>query len=154
MHHHRSEARRGIWALRSVEPELGSLETAIDRALTDLLRGREVAHHVEVNGRARPLPSDLAQNLLRICQEASTNAVSHAAPSRIDVTVEFENESISLAVRDDGAGFDPDRVPRGHFGIDIMRERARRFGGKLMLDSAPGRGCIVTAAVPYSEGPS
>jgi signal transduction histidine kinase/ligand-binding sensor domain-containing protein len=154
VHHYRTEARRVIWDLRSVEPELGSLETAIDRALTDLLRGRDVVHHVEVNGRIRSLPSDLAQNLLRICQEASTNAVSHAAPSRIDVTVQFENESISLAVRDDGVGFDPDRVRRGHFGIDIMRERARRFGGKLTLESAPGRGCIVTAAVPYGEGSS
>jgi signal transduction histidine kinase/ligand-binding sensor domain-containing protein len=154
VHHYRAEARRVIWDLRSVEPELESLETAIDRALTDLLRGRDVAHQVQVNGRTRQLPPDLAQNLLRICQEASTNAVFHAAPSRIDVTLRFEDEAISLAVRDDGSGFDPERVPRGHFGIDIMRERARRFGGQLELDSAPGRGCIVTVAAPYAEASS
>jgi signal transduction histidine kinase len=151
VHHYRAEARRVIWDLRSVEPAMESLATAIDRSLNDLLRSHEVSHNIEVSGRIRPLPPDLAQNLLRICQEASANAMSHGAPSRIDVRLTYDAESISVAVQDDGRGFDPALVPRSHFGIEIMRERARRFGGELSLESAPGHGCRVLAQVPQPE---
>jgi signal transduction histidine kinase len=59
-----------------------------------------------------------------------------------------------MTVRDDGAGFEPERLPPGHFGIEIMRERARRIGGTLEIVSHPGAGTSVSVTAPYSGSPA
>lgn len=148
VHHYRAEARRVIWDLRHDAPEPTSLDTAIRGALQQLTGERGIASHVAVEGTTRPLPGDLAQNLLRICQEAAANAVSHGQPSRIDVTLHYDAAAVAVTVRDDGRGFDPRAVSPGHFGLDIMRERARRFGGELHVDSTAGSGTVISAAIP------
>jgi signal transduction histidine kinase len=86
--------------------------------------------------------------LYRIAQEAMQNAVKHARPSRLEVRLAREPEGLSLAVRDDGIGFDPSAAYPGHLGLRSMRERAERLGGTLEILSAPGRGTQVRAHIP------
>ncbi len=154
VHHYRAEARRVIWDLRQNEPEIESLPQAMERALTELTRDRGVHSQLLVEGDAATLAAgDMSQNLLRICQEAVSNAIQHAGASKILVLLRFDRNQVLARVEDDGAGFQPAEVPAGHFGLTIMRERARRFGGELQIHSNPGGGgTVITASLPYANG--
>ncbi|MBP1302783.1 sensor histidine kinase [Curtobacterium sp. 1310] len=98
------------------------------------------------------LPMDVETALLRIAQGAVANAVQHAAPSQVDVTVTVDGREARLTVVDDGVGFDPvtsgdDVSASDSFGLRAMAERVEQFGGRLDVDSAPGRGTTVTAVL-------
>jgi two-component system, NarL family, sensor kinase len=88
--------------------------------------------------------------LFRIAQEAVLNARKHAEASELEISLtrDSSSESIVLAVRDDGCGFDARMPTRGRFGLLTMRERAEACGGSLELSSAPGRGTQLRAVVP------
>jgi signal transduction histidine kinase len=90
--------------------------------------------------------------LLRIGQEAVVNAVRHARPRSVSVSLDFEPAHLTLRVVDDGQGFEPARMPasggNGHYGLTSMRERAEQAGGRLSVESAPGRGTHIEATVP------
>jgi signal transduction histidine kinase len=148
VHHYKAEARRVIWDLRHDTPEPESVVTALRRALQEMMADRGIDWHLTVEGTARTLPGELSQNVLRICQEAASNAVRHAEPSRLDVSLRFPAEHVELTVRDNGRGFDPRQVPPGHFGLQIMQERARRFGGSVHVQSSVGEGTTITAEIP------
>ncbi|MBI4984418.1 MAG: type IV pili methyl-accepting chemotaxis transducer N-terminal domain-containing protein [Rhodocyclales bacterium] len=88
--------------------------------------------------------------VLHIIQEALSNVRKHAGATQVEVTLRGD-AAFSIAVRDDGKGFDPAQVMEdggSHVGIGIMRERAHRIGARLELDAAPGRGTCVTLVLP------
>lgn len=150
--HYRAEARRVIWDLRSNEPELPGLESALAHSIAEMTSHANVESKVEVSGQPVALPGELAQNVLRICQEAVTNALQHGAPSRIRVRLQFAEDRLVAAIEDNGKGFDPSAIPAGHFGLAIVRERARRFGGEIEITTGAGQGTTVTASIPYPAG--
>jgi two-component system, NarL family, sensor kinase len=84
--------------------------------------------------------------LVHVAREAVTNAVKHAAPSAVEVVLEY-GERWRLLVRDDGRGFDFGGAQRG-FGLGSMGAQARALGGRLRVSSAPGLGTIVEATLP------
>ncbi len=87
--------------------------------------------------------------LLRIIQEALTNVRKHAGASRVRVRLELAEGRLRAEVADDGRGFDPGRpAGGGQFGLAVMRERAELAGGRLEVESAPGRGTRVLVEVP------
>ncbi|MBC7499870.1 MAG: sensor histidine kinase [Herminiimonas sp.] len=92
-----------------------------------------------------------AVSLFRMLQEALKNIVSHAKSANMDVTVDYDDSMITLAVSDDGIGFDshPDRLRDTH-GLRKMQERARYLGGTLAIDSKPGQGTRLKINVPKS----
>lgn len=100
-------------------------------------------------------PSDIETACFRVAQEALTNAVRHAAATKIDVTLTVQDDAIELTVRDNGKGFD---VPVAHrhtmagtgFGLLGMAERAQLAGGQLKLDSRPGAGTTMHARFPLT----
>jgi signal transduction histidine kinase len=88
--------------------------------------------------------------LLRIGQEAITNAVRHADAANIRVDLRQESDVIRLRVTDDGRGFDVNAVASAdsaHYGLLGMEERAARLGGRLTITSS-ARGTVVEASVP------
>ena len=95
------------------------------------------------------LPDEHRTCIYRLVQEAVNNAVRHAKARTIEVAVRREREKVSVAVQDDGAGFDT-RTMRG-LGLLGMEERVRRLGGRLKISSEPGRGTLVQAALPVAE---
>lgn len=153
VHHYRAEARRVIWDLRDNRPEGETLPMALKNALRRAVEPRGVQGGVQVHGEPASLPVDLQHNVLRICQEAISNSARHAGASRIDVDLVYEAHQLRAIVRDDGRGFVPDENQMGfagHFGLTVMRERARRHGGDLRIDSRPGQGTEVEVAIPLS----
>lgn len=95
---------------------------------------------------------EVAATLLRIAQEALSNASRHARATRLGVTLTFLGDEVILDIRDDGRGFDPladrARTRTGGFGLDGMRARAERVAGTLTVESEPGHGTAVSARVP------
>ncbi len=87
-----------------------------------------------------PLPPDLQIGLYRIAQEALNNISKHAEATRAEIRFRKRGAAVDLRITDDGRGFDASRTPPGHFGLSIMRERARALGATLRLDSRPGVG--------------
>jgi signal transduction histidine kinase len=97
---------------------------------------------------AKGLAPEASVGLFRIAQEALNNAAKHSSAKRITVQLEETDGELVLSVSDDGKGFDPAQAPRGRWGMTTMRERAEAAGGRLAIESAPGRGTVVRAALP------
>ncbi|HZC79009.1 MAG TPA: histidine kinase, partial [Ktedonobacterales bacterium] len=92
------------------------------------------------------LPTAVKPALYRVAQEALANAARHARAHAISVQLCHRRTGrIVLAVEDDGSGFDPVRIPVGHFGLAMMRERAQGIGATLHVKSRPGTGTRVIA---------
>jgi NO-binding membrane sensor protein with MHYT domain/two-component sensor histidine kinase len=81
-------------------------------------------------------------------REALHNALKYAAGAPVRVELRAGEGQVIAVVRDDGPGFDPLQVPRGHWGLVGMRERAERLGGWAHVTSREGRGTTVTMALP------
>ncbi len=103
------------------------------------------------------LPSLIETALYRIVQEGITNAIRHAAPTRITVRLRQEGTTIYAAVHDDGRGFDAEETMNrpGDRGLGLigMRERVEALGGRLALRSAAGQGTEVAVAIPIRDVP-
>jgi two-component system, NarL family, sensor histidine kinase DevS len=102
------------------------------------------------SGEPSRLPADLEATIYRLVQEASNNAIKHADPSRISVTVSRDESAIEVVVVDDGSGFDPATAERS-FGLVGMQERVSLAGGSLQIDSKPGNGTRVQADLPLNR---
>jgi signal transduction histidine kinase len=94
------------------------------------------------------LPADVEVVVYRTVQEALSNAARHARARHVAVVVTLIGSKLHVEVRDDGAGFDPARVPATALGLAGMRERAALVQGRLQIDSASGAGTTVTLEVP------
>jgi signal transduction histidine kinase len=144
-------ARRALDELRSLIFELrppdlerdglcGALRKHVD--VVRALRPGEIQLDLEAD--VEPDPGR-AREILRIAQEALSNAVRHAHADHIRLRLADEDGRVVLEVRDDGAGFDPDApgVRSRRLGLTSMEERAQRLGGHLTVASAPGGGTTV-----------
>ncbi|WP_130798614.1 GAF domain-containing sensor histidine kinase [Streptomyces otsuchiensis] len=98
----------------------------------------------------RALPAAQEEALLRVAQEALHNALRHADPRHVRVSLGGRGLAAVLRVTDDGVGFDPDAVRDAgrHLGLVSMRERATGVGGRLRVDSTPGQGTVIEMEVP------
>jgi signal transduction histidine kinase len=88
----------------------------------------------------------------RIAQEAFRNAAQHASASTIEAELTFGDKMFTLRIRDDGAGFEPERLQHsergGHWGVRGMRERAAAINGKLEVWSEKGAGTEIELTIP------
>jgi signal transduction histidine kinase len=148
-----AEARTSIWDLRSGaagapdQPE--DLPSRLRRSCTRIAGGSSTKVYLQVKGTYRPVGRKIEEELLRIGQEAVTNAVRHSAAARIDVQLIYEGKQVSLRVEDDGRGFQPGAgAPEGHYGIRGMHERAGEIDAALLLESTPGGGTRVSVEAP------
>jgi signal transduction histidine kinase len=92
-----------------------------------------------------------ATALYRLLQEATTNVIKHAAAESVWVSLTTEDDAVSLAVEDDGEGFDP-RVRASGIGLAGLRERFEMLGGELVVDSRIGSGTRISGSVPVPAG--
>ncbi len=131
--------------------------TAALRHLADQARQQDnIEVAVDVTGQQKRMDLLVETVLFRIAQEALNNVSRHAACHQAWLDLEFKQGEVVLTVRDQGTGFNPDeelRPPRG-WGIAGMRERAESVGGSFRVQSVPGEGTLVEAAVPLVEGRS
>ncbi|HEX8128129.1 MAG TPA: two-component regulator propeller domain-containing protein [Pyrinomonadaceae bacterium] len=150
-----AEARRTVRDLRSELLESGDLAAALSQVAGQLTAGTQVSAQVTAAGAARPLPARVENNLLRVGQEALTNAVRHAGARTVWARLEYGSHQVRLRIEDDGRGFDVHTTDAasngGGFGLRGMRERLTQIGGTLCVESLPGRGTEITATVPLGE---
>lgn len=146
------EARRSVQDLRAAPLEGRPLAQALRVLVNRWEEESGVAARLKTVNGASPLPPRVEVALYRICQEALSNVARHARADRATVRLTVTPERALLSVEDDGVGFDPCRIPEGHYGITGMRERAASVGGTLEIESASGRGTTVRAGVPLKEG--
>ncbi|MBD1895849.1 response regulator [Coleofasciculus sp. FACHB-129] len=143
-----TEARRSVEALRPKLLEDGDLCSAL-RCLSSQMFSHSSTHTIcEVLGKAYPLPQDVENNVLRIGQEALTNAFKYARASEIRIELVYETRQFILRIKDNGQGFEINSfsVENG-FGLMGMTERADRIGAKLTIQSQPGRGTEVVVSL-------
>jgi signal transduction histidine kinase/ligand-binding sensor domain-containing protein len=148
------EARRSIAELRSPALQTHGLPGALRDIGQRAADGKSLNIQVSVVGRARRLPPSVEEQLLRIGQEAMTNAVRHAMAGNIDLVLEYHGDTITLRVSDDGCGFDVEqRQDDGtHWGLTNMMERAKKLGTRLGLRSRPGHGTVVEVTASTAGG--
>ncbi len=146
------EARNSIWNMRSQVLETGDLPAALDGILKQMADGTELETALNVTGRPRRFAPVVENNLLRVGQEAITNATRHARASRISVELNFGEHEFRLTVRDNGRGFDPTKPSSGNggFGLVGMRERAVELKGELKIESNAPQGTAIILSVPVS----
>ena len=146
------EARRSVWNLRAQVLEEAGLGGALARLGRQLTDGGRVAFELQVEGPPRTLPVDVENNLLRIGQEAITNAVRHAGASRLTLLLAYLDEGVRIVVADDGRGFDPAGVQpsaRGGFGLPGIRERAEAMHATFEIARVTGGGTRLDVSVPH-----
>ncbi|HEY2382299.1 MAG TPA: sensor histidine kinase [Terriglobia bacterium] len=140
------EARRSVSALRAGALGNGTLLDAIAQIGNKLLADSSVKLETRLEGQPYSLAESCENNLLRIAQEALTNAVRHAEASSIFIFLAYRTGSVHLEIGDSGRGMSGGE-PAG-FGVDGMRERARQMGGEIKILSDPGRGTRILVTVP------
>jgi PAS domain S-box-containing protein len=142
------DAINGIRALSKnlVQPLFGE---GLPQALADLCSNFEgtAGFAISLDVSAHISDPELTLTLYRVVQEALTNVSKYAAASQVWVTVEETHGTLRLSVRDDGRGFDPAHRGNG-IGLTNITRRVDLFNGRLEIDSAPGRGCTLTATLP------
>ena len=146
--------RGALAEMRGLLVELQPLELS-DSELDDLLHllgdaltGRtNIPVTVTVTGH-EALPSEVQFILYRLCQEALNNIAKHSGAGQVLIHLQHDNGTVALSIRDDGRGFDPGQVPPGHYGLNIMQERAKAAGAALVIWSAPGQGTEVAVRWP------
>ena len=144
-----SEARRSVMALRLDQTRRAGLEIAL-RQLCDrsTIPGR-VTCSFEGGDFNTGLKPEHEHELLRIAQEALSNAMRHARPSTVRITMTDEPEHWALAVADDGVGMQEHAELAGEgFGLTSMQQRAGAIGGEWQIDSKPGAGTRVSVRLP------
>jgi two-component sensor histidine kinase len=125
-----AEARAMVAALTPAHLDTGPLHEALGRLADRIGAELGIAVRFEVCGPARPLPANAEVVLLRAAQEALANVRKHAHASDVRVILSYQPHAVRLDVRDDGAGFDPERV-NGGYGLRGMRSRILQVGGSL-----------------------
>ena len=141
------EARRLISGLRPpILDELG-IVAAVDYLIDEHRQqgGPEIELVADV--RTDRFPPPLESTIFRIIQESLTNAVRYGQTEKIRVKL-VETDRLHVEIQDWGIGFDPTAATANHFGLQGIRERAKLFGGTVVIDSAPGKGTRITVDLP------
>jgi signal transduction histidine kinase len=151
-----SEARRLVQALRPEALEKASLPEALERASARWAQESGITLNYLVTGDSCSLHPEVEVTLLRAMQEALANVNKHAQAQESSVTISYMEDKVVLDVHDDGIGFDPQvlsHLPAGQggFGLHSMGQRVAQFGGKVIVESSPGKGTTVAVQIPYTQ---
>ena len=151
------EMRLLVYKLRPHALGEEGLAGALQQRLGAVERRAGVKAHLIANDSIKLSPP-LEEGLYCIALEALNNALKHAKASSVTVRIQTVNDSVELEVKDNGIGFDPQRVDsREGMGLASMQDRAKRLGGVLTIQSSPGKGTAVSVQIktcPVRQGVS
>jgi signal transduction histidine kinase len=147
-----AEARRSVMSLHSMTAKdsglIGSLRTLAERS--------NIAGRLRCTFRSnlqddKILPVEIRQDLLRIAQEAISNALRHAKSTAISVTLRSDPPNLVLQVKDNGVGITTKAETKEGFGFVNMRARVKKLKGTLDIRTVPGRGTNIIVTLPFKE---
>jgi signal transduction histidine kinase len=127
------------------------LPEALRKLTAELAEDIGIEAETKVTGTPVGLGVDEETAILRVAQEALSNARRHAEAARVTVTVSHMDSAVVLDVHDDGVGFAPNEARSDGAGLRTMRERAEALGGTLTVESSPGEGTTVALELPVRE---
>jgi signal transduction histidine kinase len=144
-----AQVRTAVWKMRSPESASGNLKVAIADWI-DARRDDATVIELDLDGFPVSIDQPHIEALLRVIQEAVTNAVNHGEARHIKVSGHVDESKLVVEVVDDGKGFMPTEAAAlgGHWGLLGMRERIEALAGCLSVESAPGVGTKIRAVVP------
>jgi signal transduction histidine kinase len=142
-----TETRRALVDLRASELESYGLTGAIRNLVQSAAERGGFKADFHLDQQMDTLPEDLAHCLYRVTQEAAENILRHAGAEQVEVSLLSEGNSVILAIRDDGSGFDMNGLESRHLGVRGMRERVEMLGGELSVNSALNQGTEVKAVI-------
>ena len=151
----RTDLRRCLWDLKSDALNEPDFTKAVERT-AEPVSGDANLHVRFAVSRSR-LSDSTAHAVLSICRELVSNAVRHGKADKVQIAGELKDETLRFSVRDNGRGFDPATRPGqtdGHFGLDGVAERIRRFNGQLQIDSTPGKGTRIVVTLRPKDSPT
>jgi two-component system sensor histidine kinase UhpB len=151
------EAARLYDAMHSLIPRLAplsldalGLSATIENLVRDWQR-RNPSISIDVKHR---LPADLSPSvtlaIYRVVQEGLTNALRHARPSHVDISIEGDARRIYVSVADDGVGLPADWARPGHYGLRGLADRVSQLGGTLNVHNQQTRGVLLSADIPLA----
>ena len=144
------EGRAALNSLRISTTEGNDLAEALKRATEECRMQSPVEVSFSVVGNAKQVHPVVRDEVYRIGYEAIRNACMHSRGSRLEVGLKY-TQDLAVRVSDNGIGIDPsvaDRSKDGHYGLQGMRERAARIGGKFTMVSSADSGTEITIVVP------
>ena len=142
-------------AMHPATLEHAGLVPALASLTHELQERGEVDVEADLTAPEHPLPPEVALALYRVAQEALRNVAQHSGTRRASVRLATSDDgAVTLTVRDEGVGFDPDTIPRTRgLGLISIHERARLVGGEASIASKPGIGTEVRVSVPAASLP-
>ena len=141
-----TELRLSLFELRTDVDRQGGLSAAIAEYARTIGAAGGLRVHFSLEESTARLPAAVEAELLRIAQEAITNARKHAGAQNLWVSCEIDPPYARIEVSDDGAGIAPQR-PEGRFGLAIMAERAERIRGQLEITPRDSGGTTVAVVL-------
>lgn len=134
----------------SMLDDLG-LSPAVNWQAKEFSRRSGIAVDVTIEGEVDSVPDEVRTCLYRVVQEALTNVARHAGAKRIRLLVKREGEHVSVAIEDDGAGFNVGTSRPNGLGLIGLKERVAELSGTVQIASAPGKGTRVSVQIPVAS---
>jgi signal transduction histidine kinase/ligand-binding sensor domain-containing protein len=144
------EGRAALNSLRTSTTQRNDLADALRRATEECRMQRPIEVSFSVSGDSKEMHPVVRDEIYRVGYEAIRNACTHSNGSRLEVELKYARD-LAVLVRDNGIGIDPtvaEQGKNGHFGLQGMRERVARIGGKLTVASSADSGTQITVIVP------
>jgi signal transduction histidine kinase len=145
------KVRRLAHNLRPPVLDALGLKVAMQTYCTEFTRRTHLPVNFEADPSFPQLPDIYNITLYRVLQEALTNIVKHAQASQVWVDLNLEDDTVNLMIQDNGIGFSEKNSPSNGIGLAGLQERITIAGGALNIDSAPKRGTILSAQLPFSN---
>lgn len=145
------EVRGIIYDLRPMALDDLGLVPALMKYLNTVEENFKIPISFRTLGNERRFSMKLETAVFRLVQESVQNACKHSQASQIEVKLEFQQDSLSILVRDDGIGFNVDNQREDSFGLIGMTERVDLLGGKLTIHSLPNDGTSVLINIPIKQ---
>jgi signal transduction histidine kinase len=147
------EIRQMLFSLRPIILETQGLTVALEQYIQKLEETDPINYHLQAQPVEDYLDMDAQGNIFYIIDESITNARKHAQASNVWVRMGIRDSDFVAQIEDDGSGFDVTGVQsrydeRGSLGMINLHERTELLGGKLRIESAPGKGTRITVIVP------
>lgn len=139
-----------IVELRPAALDQRGLAEALRSYVDQWSRQTKAGVQMQVQGE-RKLPAGVEQALFRFAQEALANVARHSAATQVEIYLSFTPAEVTLAIQDNGRGFDLQAAQGRGFGLRNMRERIDQAGGQLSIESRPGQGTQITARAPAGK---
>jgi signal transduction histidine kinase len=138
-----------VWAINPENDSVEQLLIRMKEMATLLLDANGIKLHFRAEENVCKLSLEMNQRkeLLMIFKEAINNIVKHAHAQNVHVKLTELDKNIQLTIRDDGQGFEPNRPKNGN-GLKNFQKRTQTLGGKLTLDSKPGKGTALFLTFP------